>query len=135
MEVRTVLAPNPGLFTGPGTNTYLVVSGGNALVIDPGPVDDSHLEAIHAAMAGLSPVGALGFPGLPFGYVSGGYTFNKKTEKVPGKTPLPPGHRIGIAGGLNFAHGVGKDIFQNDDENWAIIHSIQNCTKCPSNLV
>jgi glyoxylase-like metal-dependent hydrolase (beta-lactamase superfamily II) len=43
--VRRILAPNPGFFTGPGTNTY-VVGIDEAVVIDPGPVDDDHLEAI-----------------------------------------------------------------------------------------
>lgn len=49
--VRRVLAPNPGIYTGPGTNTYLV--GADQLaVIDPGPVDDGHLDAVAAAGAG-----------------------------------------------------------------------------------
>jgi len=49
--VTRVIAPNPGVMTGPGTNTYLV--GANELaVIDPGPAIDSHLEAILAAGAG-----------------------------------------------------------------------------------
>ena len=40
-----VLAPNPSVFTGRGTNTYL--AGGTSLVcIDPGPDDDRHLGAI-----------------------------------------------------------------------------------------
>lgn len=40
-----VLAPNPSVFTGRGTNTYLL--GGSSLVcIDPGPDDDQHLVAI-----------------------------------------------------------------------------------------
>jgi glyoxylase-like metal-dependent hydrolase (beta-lactamase superfamily II)/8-oxo-dGTP pyrophosphatase MutT (NUDIX family) len=40
-----LIAPNPGMMTGPGTNTYLV--GDNALaVIDPGPAIDSHIEKI-----------------------------------------------------------------------------------------
>jgi glyoxylase-like metal-dependent hydrolase (beta-lactamase superfamily II) len=43
--VRRILAPNPSMFTGPGTNTY-VVGIDEAVVIDPGPVDDGHLEAI-----------------------------------------------------------------------------------------
>jgi glyoxylase-like metal-dependent hydrolase (beta-lactamase superfamily II) len=43
-----VLAPNPSVFTGRGTNTYL--AGGTALVcIDPGPDDDQHLAAILGA--------------------------------------------------------------------------------------
>jgi glyoxylase-like metal-dependent hydrolase (beta-lactamase superfamily II)/8-oxo-dGTP pyrophosphatase MutT (NUDIX family) len=40
--VRRVIAPNPGVMTGPGTNTYIV---GNA-VIDPGPAIESHIEKI-----------------------------------------------------------------------------------------
>jgi glyoxylase-like metal-dependent hydrolase (beta-lactamase superfamily II) len=42
-------APNPGLMTGPGTNTYLIGSGELAL-IDPGPADESHLAALLAAV-------------------------------------------------------------------------------------
>jgi glyoxylase-like metal-dependent hydrolase (beta-lactamase superfamily II) len=43
--VRRIVAPNPGLMTGPGTNTYLVGID-EVAVVDPGPEDDSHLEAI-----------------------------------------------------------------------------------------
>jgi glyoxylase-like metal-dependent hydrolase (beta-lactamase superfamily II) len=44
-----VLAPNPSVFTGRGTNTYLVGSGPSLVCIDPGPDDDAHLAAILAA--------------------------------------------------------------------------------------
>jgi glyoxylase-like metal-dependent hydrolase (beta-lactamase superfamily II)/8-oxo-dGTP pyrophosphatase MutT (NUDIX family) len=40
--VTRLIAPNPGLMTGPGTNTYYV----NGAVIDPGPAIDSHIERI-----------------------------------------------------------------------------------------
>ena len=50
--VRKVLAPNPGLMTGPGTNTYLV-GRDDVAVIDPGPDDsEEHLDAVAAAGAG-----------------------------------------------------------------------------------
>ena len=43
--VRRILAPNPGPMTGPGTNTYLLGEKRIA-VIDPGPADAGHVEAI-----------------------------------------------------------------------------------------
>jgi len=43
--VRRIIAPNPGMMTGPGTNTYLIGTDDIA-VIDPGPVIDSHLQII-----------------------------------------------------------------------------------------
>lgn len=46
-----VLAPNPSMLTGPGTNTYLVGDGHELLCIDPGPEIDRHLEAVTAAAA------------------------------------------------------------------------------------
>jgi glyoxylase-like metal-dependent hydrolase (beta-lactamase superfamily II) len=46
--VRRIVAPNPGLMTGPGTNTYLV-GVDEVAVIDPGPDDDAHVDAIVAA--------------------------------------------------------------------------------------
>jgi glyoxylase-like metal-dependent hydrolase (beta-lactamase superfamily II)/8-oxo-dGTP pyrophosphatase MutT (NUDIX family) len=49
--VTRVTAPNPGMMTGPGTNTYLVGEGDLA-VIDPGPAIASHVEAVLAAGAG-----------------------------------------------------------------------------------
>jgi glyoxylase-like metal-dependent hydrolase (beta-lactamase superfamily II) len=41
--VTRLIAPNPGLMTGPGTNTYIV---NGVAVIDPGPAIDSHIERI-----------------------------------------------------------------------------------------
>lgn len=46
-----LVAPNPGLMTGPGTNTYLVGAAAVA-VIDPGPAIDAHLGAICDAAPG-----------------------------------------------------------------------------------
>ncbi len=46
--VRRIVAPNPGPFTGPGTNTYLVGID-EVAVIDPGPDDKKHIDAIIGA--------------------------------------------------------------------------------------
>ncbi|SDF03127.1 Glyoxylase, beta-lactamase superfamily II [Salipiger thiooxidans] len=47
--LRRVLAPNPSAMTFRGTNSYLVGTRGIA-VIDPGPDDPSHLEALLSAL-------------------------------------------------------------------------------------
>jgi len=39
--ITRVIAPNPGIMTGPGTNTYLLGSDRLAIV-DPGPIDERH---------------------------------------------------------------------------------------------
>jgi glyoxylase-like metal-dependent hydrolase (beta-lactamase superfamily II) len=50
--VRRVLCNNPNIFTGPGTNTYLI-GDDEVAVIDPGPDDhEEHLDAVAAAGAG-----------------------------------------------------------------------------------
>lgn len=45
----TLLAHNPSVFTGTGTNTYLVGHGRELFCIDPGPDDDAHLASILGA--------------------------------------------------------------------------------------
>lgn len=59
MRTERVLAPNPGPFTGAGTNTWILDHGGSVVVIDPGPVIDSHLDAIGEAVADRIPVAVL----------------------------------------------------------------------------
>jgi glyoxylase-like metal-dependent hydrolase (beta-lactamase superfamily II) len=49
--VRRLVAPNPSMMTGPGTNTYLFGERKIA-VVDPGPELSGHLDAIIAKAAG-----------------------------------------------------------------------------------
>lgn len=55
--VSRVLAPNPSPFTGTGTQVHLVGTGELA-VIDPGPDDPAHLQALRDAIGGR-PVRAI----------------------------------------------------------------------------
>jgi len=50
-RIQRVLAPNPGVMPGTGTNTYLV---GNSrlAVIDPGPLIEEHVDAVLKAAQG-----------------------------------------------------------------------------------
>lgn len=44
-SIRRIIAPNPSVMTGPGTNTYIVGTG-PYVVIDPGSMEPAHLRAI-----------------------------------------------------------------------------------------
>ena len=55
-EVLKIVAPNPGPMTLEGTNTY-VYGADPCVVIDPGPEDAAHLDAIGAAAAGRGGIG------------------------------------------------------------------------------
>lgn len=48
--VRRVLAPNPSPYTYTGTQTYIVGEAADVAVIDPGPADEEHVEAIIEAV-------------------------------------------------------------------------------------
>ena len=52
-NVQRLTAPNPGVMTGPGTNSYLVGDPHTGyLAIDPGPADPEHLERLWRAAGG-----------------------------------------------------------------------------------
>ena len=54
-RILRITAPNPGVMTGPGTNTYLVSDsqGQGWTAIDPGPASDEHLQTILVLLAAL----------------------------------------------------------------------------------
>jgi glyoxylase-like metal-dependent hydrolase (beta-lactamase superfamily II) len=49
--VLRLLAPNAGMMTGPGTNTYLI-GNSEVAVLDPGPMSDEHIDAIQRVTPG-----------------------------------------------------------------------------------
>ena len=52
-NVQRLTAPNPGVMTGPGTNSYLVGDPATGYIaIDPGPQDAEHLERLWRAAGG-----------------------------------------------------------------------------------
>jgi glyoxylase-like metal-dependent hydrolase (beta-lactamase superfamily II) len=57
-DVERIVAPNPGPMTLEGTNTYLVGQD-PTVVIDPGPADEGHIEAVRAAAEARGGIGAV----------------------------------------------------------------------------
>ena len=52
-NVMRLTAPNPGLMTGPGTNSYIVGTRDTGyIVIDPGPNEEAHIGRLYAATGG-----------------------------------------------------------------------------------
>lgn len=52
-NVQRLTAPNPGVMTGPGTNSYLVGDPATGFIaIDPGPADADHLDKLWRAAGG-----------------------------------------------------------------------------------
>jgi glyoxylase-like metal-dependent hydrolase (beta-lactamase superfamily II) len=57
--IRRVIAHNPSKFTYHGTGTYLVGGRRGVVVIDPGPLDDTHRAALAAAIGDAPVLGVL----------------------------------------------------------------------------
>ncbi len=52
-HVMRLTAPNPGMMTGPGTNTYIIgTTDTGYVVVDPGPRDTGHIQRIIKATGG-----------------------------------------------------------------------------------
>lgn len=59
LTVALIRADNPSIMTLDGTNTWIVGIGGESWVIDPGPDDRAHLEAVASAAQELGEPGAI----------------------------------------------------------------------------
>lgn len=52
-NVMRVTAPNPGMMTGPGTNSYIIGTADTGyIVVDPGPNDAAHIQRLFEATQG-----------------------------------------------------------------------------------
>ena len=115
MRIERVLAPNPGPYTGPGTNTYVISAAGEAVVLDPGPLIDRHLASIEAALAPVTPTAVL--------------VTHTHPDHAPAANPL--GDRLGVPV-LGFAPGpafeptatlADGDVFAIGDVTLVAVHT------------
>jgi glyoxylase-like metal-dependent hydrolase (beta-lactamase superfamily II)/8-oxo-dGTP pyrophosphatase MutT (NUDIX family) len=112
--VEVVLAPNPGLMTGPGTNTYIVGSG-PVLVIDPAVTEASYLAAVVEA----GPIAAIAITHRHPDHVGGAAELARRTGAPvrafgagpAGGAPVEPlheGEALAVPGAtLSWIHSPG----------------------------
>ncbi len=101
--VRRLTAPNPGLMTGPGTNTYLVGQA-DPVVVDPGPEDAGHTVAIVAAAA-------------PLGAIRTILVTHTHVDHAPGARALAAATGARVVG---FAPAAGFDPDERAGEGWTV---------------
>jgi glyoxylase-like metal-dependent hydrolase (beta-lactamase superfamily II) len=94
-RAECVLAPNPGIMTLDGTNTWVLrePGGRRSVVVDPGPLDEAHLDAV-AKVAG--DVGAVLLTHGHADHSEGARAFAERMGC--GVRALDPQHRLGDEG-------------------------------------
>ena len=88
-DVERLTAPNPGAMTLAGTNTY-VVGRDPAVVIDPGPEDAGHIEAIREVTEARGGIGAV--------LLTHGHSDHRGAVDALGVPPERPGDGETVAG-------------------------------------
>jgi glyoxylase-like metal-dependent hydrolase (beta-lactamase superfamily II) len=94
-RARCLLAPNPGIMTLDGTNTWVLrePGGRRSVVVDPGPLDDGHLDAVVEAAGEVAAVL------LTHGHLDHSEGARAFAERVGcGVRALDPEHRLGSEG-------------------------------------
>jgi glyoxylase-like metal-dependent hydrolase (beta-lactamase superfamily II) len=94
-RARCVLAPNPSIMTLDGTNTWVLREPGaqRSVVVDPGPLDETHLAAV------AEVAGAVGTVLLTHGHPDHSEGARSFAERVGcGVRALDPQHRLGSEG-------------------------------------
>lgn len=120
-RVTRLTAANPGMMTGPGTNTYLVDGGDGLAVIDPGPALVPHVEAI-LEQAGTTPIRAILATHTHRDHSPGARALRERTgAPVMGMTPPDdPGHDQDFAPGRVLRPG---ERVQNGEATIRAIHT------------
>jgi glyoxylase-like metal-dependent hydrolase (beta-lactamase superfamily II) len=90
-----VLAPNPSPWTLDGTNTWVIGTTTHAVVIDPGPLDETHLDAIMTQIDGRTHCATLLTHGHGDHSASAQQFFERTGVAVRALDPL---HQFGGAG-------------------------------------
>lgn len=106
-RVSRITAANPSIMTGPGTNTYLLIGQNCVAVIDPGPADTAHRNAILAAVADT---------GLPLTHVLLTHTHR---DHSPGTQALVTATGARVCGMAPLADDPSQDRDTIIDETWA----------------
>jgi glyoxylase-like metal-dependent hydrolase (beta-lactamase superfamily II) len=106
-RARCVLAPNPSLMTLDGTNTWLIAEPGaaTAIVVDPGPDDEGHLNRVRAAaeQAGQRIETIV----LTHGHLDHSAGARRLAELTGAPVlAVDPGHRLGAAAALGPGDAV-----------------------------
>jgi glyoxylase-like metal-dependent hydrolase (beta-lactamase superfamily II) len=126
--VVRLVANNPGHFTFKGTNTYLVGNGAEVALIDPGPDNAQHLDAILAAVGGRRVSHILiththrdHIDGLPALVAATG----AKTAGFGRRAPEPGAKRKNAAGGEYVDEDFAPDLLLADGcrlagDGWAL---------------
>lgn len=123
--ILRITANNPGPMRYHGTNTYIVEDGNDVLVIDPGPDDAKHLDAVVSAAGRVSVIllthghvdHAEGIRSLQekTGAPLAAYHRSTSPERVP-DIPLDDGSRIGSLTAVHTpGHAADHLCFARDD--------------------
>ena len=88
--VWRVLALNPGMMSGPGTNSYLIADQHGLMLLDPGPADDRHLDNLEAAARELdAPIHSILCSHTHRDHSPGAALFRKRQPDVQVLGPAP----------------------------------------------